>query len=254
MLADRSAVTFCNSSYRVIICIVSESRYFIIFWPCIKHWHSHSVIVGNYNVYVFPKWRGPCADWISCCSRIPCCSCRVLHLLRSKFSYYIFLSAGFNRSVLYSSCSSVCICSDRSAVDISVFLYACTKSFTDTSCTCDRIVMSDISDSQNISDHSVTVTVNFIYIFFDIVFYHSSLKFSTLICIKSYIICIFIEVQCCHVQFSRGTVWRLSVEPYQRFVLICHFRSGRIIWRWLSAVRSSSTRSNWQCHYRRHCD
>ena len=66
--------------------------------------------------------------------------------------------------------------------------------------------MSDISDSQNISDHSVTVTVNFIYIFFDIVFYHSSLKFSTLICIKSYIICIFIEVQCCHVQFSRGTV------------------------------------------------
>ena len=31
MLADRSAVTFCNSSYRVIICIVSESRYFIIF-------------------------------------------------------------------------------------------------------------------------------------------------------------------------------------------------------------------------------
>ena len=82
--------------------------------------------------------------------------------------------------------------------------------------------MSDIADGQNISDDTVAVTVDGIDILFDVLFDHCSLKFRTLICVKTYIIGIIVEIKGCHIQLSCGTVGRLTVKPYQRFVLICH--------------------------------
>ncbi len=54
--------------------------------------------------------------------------------------------------------------------------------------------MSDIADSQNVTDDAVTVAVNGINIFLDVVFYHGTLKFSTLIGIESYIVCILVVI------------------------------------------------------------
>lgn len=82
--------------------------------------------------------------------------------------------------------------------------------------------MSDISDCQNISDHSVTVPVNSINVSLNIIFNHGSLKLCTLICIEAYIICIFIEVQSGRIQLSGRTIGRLTIKPNQRFVLVRH--------------------------------
>ena len=82
--------------------------------------------------------------------------------------------------------------------------------------------MSDITDSQYISDHAVTVTVDCIDVCFDVVFYHCSLKFSTLVCIESYVVCVIVEAKCCHVKLSCRAVRWLTVEPYQRFVFVSY--------------------------------
>ena len=146
MLADCSAVTFCDSCYRITVCIVSKCRNFVVFWPCVKHWHSHSIVVRNNYVNRISKRRWPCSNSITCCCCIPCSSGRVLHFLRSKFSYNIFLSIYFKFCILNLCSFSVCVSSCRSTVDFSIFLNACSKSFTNTSCTSDGIVMSDITD------------------------------------------------------------------------------------------------------------
>ena len=74
--------------------------------------------------------------------------------------------------------------------------------------------MSDIADRQNIADDSVTVTVDGVNILFDVLFYHGTLKFSTLICIESYIVCIRIVIQRRHIKLACGTAGWLTVKPY----------------------------------------
>ena len=54
--------------------------------------------------------------------------------------------------------------------------------------------MSDVADSQNVTDNAVTVAVNGINIFLDVVFYHGTLKFCTLIGIESYVVGILVVV------------------------------------------------------------
>ena len=80
--------------------------------------------------------------------------------------------------------------------------------------------MSDITDCQNVSDHAVTVSVNSVCIFFDVIQNHLTLQFSTLVCIETYVISIFVEVQSFFVQFAGSTAGWLTVEPAQRFVLV----------------------------------
>ena len=48
--------------------------------------------------------------------------------------------------------------------------------------------MSDIADCQYIADHAVAVAVDGVDVGLDVVSYHGSLKFSTLVCIESYIV------------------------------------------------------------------
>ena len=62
--------------------------------------------------------------------------------------------------------------------------------------------MSDISNCKNVSDHTVSVTVHLSCVLFDIIKYHLALKFSTLISIESYIICIIVEAECFFVKLS----------------------------------------------------
>ena len=221
MLADGSAVSFCDSCNCVAVCIITEGRNLVVFGPCVEHGHSHTVIVRNYNVNLIAERRGPCSDCVSCCSCIPGSSCGVLHFLRSKFAYHIFLAAYFDFTVLYHGCCSVCIGACRIAVDIAVFVHAGSESLTNASGTCDGVIMSDITDCQNITDGAVAVAVNLINVSFNVFFYHSSLKFCALVSVKPYIICIGIEVQSCHIQFSCGAVGRLTVKPYQGLIFIC---------------------------------
>ena len=95
------------------------------------------------------------------CGSIPCSACRKFFIsLGSKLADNICLSANFDGAVLYNSCCTVCVCTNRIAVDIAVFLYCGAESLTDASCTCDRVVMSDVSDCQNVADDSIAVAVN----------------------------------------------------------------------------------------------
>ena len=80
--------------------------------------------------------------------------------------------------------------------------------------------MSDITDCQNISDYAVTVSVDRVCVFLDVIQNHLSLQFSTLVCIETYIISISVEVQSIFVQFAGSTAGWLTVEPAQRFVLV----------------------------------
>ena len=86
--------------------------------------------------------------------------------------------------------------------------------------------MSDITDGQNITDDAVAVAVNVIDILLDVLFYHGTLKFSTLIGVESYVIGIFVIVQSCHIKLSCGAAGRLAVKPYQRFILVFHLCVG----------------------------
>ena len=74
--------------------------------------------------------------------------------------------------------------------------------------------MSDVADCKNIADYAVAVAVDCIDVLLDVLLNHSSLKLSTLVCIKSYIVCSVVEAEGVHVQFSSGAVGWLTVEPY----------------------------------------
>ena len=75
--------------------------------------------------------------------------------------------------------------------------------------------MADITDCQNVSDDAVAVAVDGVNVCLDVISYHGSLKFSTLVGIESYIISIVVEAHRCHIQLAGGAVGRLTVEPYQ---------------------------------------
>ena len=160
MLADSAAVALCDSCYCVAVCVIAKCRNLVVLGPCVEHGHAHTVVIGCNNINLIAKRGRPCADCIACCGSIPCSSCGVLHLLGSKLTDNVCLSANFDGAVLYNRCCTVCVCTNRIAVDAAVFLYRGAESLADTSCTCDRVVMSDVSDCQNVADDSVAVTVN----------------------------------------------------------------------------------------------
>ena len=241
MLWNCSAVSFSDCCNSVTVCIISECRNFVIFCPCIKHWHSHTIIVRNNNIDLISERSFPCSDCVTCCSRIPCCPCWVLHFLRSKLTDCKFFSVYINLSILDNFCFSVYVCSCRLGSNFVTIFNSCSKCRTNTTCTCDRIIMSDITDCKYVSDNSITISVNLISICFDIINNHLSLKFCSLISIKSYIISIFVEIQRFFVQFPCWTIRRLTVKPAKRFVLI-GYRTAvwRSWWFWITWRRSSA--------------
>ena len=91
---------------------------------------------------------------------------------------------------------------------------ACAKSLTDTPCTCNGVIMSDIPDCQDITDDSVAVAVDCVNVLLDVILNHGALKLCTLIGIETYIICILIKIQGCHIKLSCSTAGGLAVKPY----------------------------------------
>ena len=152
----------------------------------------------------------------------------------------IGLAAYFQGAVLYHLGLAVRIGSCRFCIDCAVLLYAGAQSLTDASGTSDGIVVSDIADCQYIADDAVPIAVDVFCMLFDIVFDHLALEFRTLVCIKSYIVGLVVEVQSLHIQFSGGAVGGLSVEPYKGLILVCHLSA-------CSRVRSLSLRSCTSC-------
>ena len=140
-----------------------------------------------------------------------------------RLRYQLLLHSSDIKSCIFNNfCFSVYVSSCWCRINFTVCINTCSKSRTNTTCTSDRIVMSDITNCKYISDYSVTVSVNLVCISFDVVNNHLSLQFSSLVSIKSYIVCIIIEVQSLFVKFSRRTVRWLTVEPAKRFVCICY--------------------------------
>ena len=83
--------------------------------------------------------------------------------------------------------------------------------------------MSDIPDCQDITDDSVAVAVDCVNVLLDVILNHGTLKLSALVGVETYIVCILIEIQGCHIQLSCSTAGWLAVKPYQWFVFVGHF-------------------------------
>ena len=194
MLADGSAVAFCDSSNSVTVCIVSESRNSVVFRPCVEHGHSHTIVVRCDDINLVAERRCPGADCVTSGSSIPCCTGRVLHFLRSKLTNGIFFPVYGKGSILYNSSRTIYVGSGRVTYDFAIGLNSSTECLANTSCTCDGIVMSDITDCKNVSDYAITITVDGINVFLDVISNHLTLKLSTLISIETYIIGIAVKV------------------------------------------------------------
>ena len=176
----------CNS---VGVCVITECRNFSFLGPLVEYSHAHAIVVGNNYVNLITEVAYPCGDCVTSCSSIPCSTCSTLHFMRSKFTD--FQTSKF--AVLYVCGRTVFVDFDRCGVDCAVNFNSCAESLTGTSCTCDGVIVSDVTDAENITDDTVTVTVDCVFVFFDVLSDHFALEFSTLVSIESNIICVFVE-------------------------------------------------------------
>ena len=82
-------------------CIISECRNLLSFAHALNIDIPIPSLLETTTSILISKGSCPCSDCVTCCSSIPCSSCGVLHLLRSKLTDCIFLSVNFDRCILY---------------------------------------------------------------------------------------------------------------------------------------------------------
>ena len=146
MLGNCSAVAFCNCCNCVTVCIITKCRYFVLLCPCIEHRHSHTIVVRYNNIDLITKRCCPSSNCITSSSCIPCSTCWVLHFLCCQLTDGIFFSIYLDSRILNDLRRTICICSDRRCINYSISLNASSQCRTNTTCTCDGIVMSDITN------------------------------------------------------------------------------------------------------------
>ena len=220
MLGNCSCIAVSDSCNCIRVCIVAECRNLVVLGPCIEHCHAHAIIIGDNQINLIAEGRRPCTDRISGCSSIPCCTGRVLHFLRSELSDLECLAAGINSAILYNCGRAICICAARFRVQIIAVFDTCAKSLADTPCTGNGVIVSDITNCQNIADDAIAISVNFIRMLCDVISNHLALQLSTLLGIEANIVSVLVPVQSSHVKLTSGAVGRLTVEPADRLVSV----------------------------------
>ena len=220
MLADGSAVTFCDGGNGVSVGVITEGGNFVRLGPGVEHGHAHAVVVGDNYINGVAERGRPGADSVAGSGGIPSGTGGVLHFLGGQLTDDIRLAVDLDGTILNDGSRTIGIGADGLTVDCAISLNAGAQSGADTAGTGDGVIVADIADGQDVTDNAVTIAVDGVNVLLDVILDHLALQFGTLVGIETNIIGVVVEAKSRHIQFAGGAVGRLTVEPYQGLVLV----------------------------------
>ena len=213
VLGDGARIALGDGRDGVGVGVVAEGRDAVVLGPGVEHGHAHAVVVGDDDVDLVAEGGGPGLEGVARRGGVPGGAGLVLHLLRGELADDVLLAViSGDLAVDDEVGGAVGVGADGVGDDVAVLLDGGAESLAGAAGTGDGVVVTDVTDGEDVADDAVAVAVERGGVLLDVVKNHLALEVAALRGVKADVVGVLVEVEGGHVELARGGVGRLTVE------------------------------------------